>query len=52
MKRYKFEFGGMYVFYMGKNLGEAIKALLEHRGYTYLIGLESITEEPFKYERP
>jgi DNA-binding Xre family transcriptional regulator len=32
MKRYKFEFGGLYIYYFAPNLGAAIKELLDHRG--------------------
>lgn len=46
-KRFKFEFGGSYIFYFGRNLGEAIQELIKHRP-DYLKDLESITEEPVK----
>lgn len=44
MKNFKFEMGGMYVFYGGKNLGEAIKAFVKDRP-NYIGMIESITEE-------
>jgi hypothetical protein len=51
-KRFKFEMGGMYVYYFGDNLGKAIAEFIKHRP-TYLDMVETITEEPIKdYERP
>lgn len=52
MKRYKFELGGMYVFYFGTNLGKAIQAFIKHRP-DYIWMIEQITEEPVQeYEKP
>jgi phage FluMu gp28-like protein len=52
MKRFKFEMGGMYVFYFGTNLGEAIREFIKYRSQ-YLEMIEQITEEPYEeYERP
>lgn len=42
-KTFKFEMGGMYVFYSGRNLGEALQAFIKHRP-NYIDMLESITE--------
>lgn len=47
MKRFKFECGGMFVLYFGKNLGEAIKQFVAHRP-NYIDMIETITEEPVK----
>ena len=44
MKRFKFEMGGMYVFYSGNNLGQAIQEFIRHRP-NYVDMIESITEE-------
>jgi hypothetical protein len=53
MKCFKFELGGMYIFYFGENIGQAILEFLANRGPNYLKDLESITEEPIKeYDRP
>ena len=44
--------GGMFVFYFGRNLGEAIKTFIKDRP-TYVDLIEQIIEEPIKdYERP
>lgn len=43
LKTYKFEMGGMFVFYRGINLGEAIEAFVKHRP-TYVKLIETITE--------
>lgn len=52
MKRYKLEFGGMFMYYWGKNIGEALATMIKDRP-NYLHDLESITEEPLKdYEKP
>lgn len=45
MKQYKLEFGGMFMFYWGKNIGEAIAQMIKDRPH-YLKDLESITEIP------
>lgn len=51
-KRFKFEMGGMFMFYMGRNLGEALQRFMLDRP-SYIDMLESITEEPIKdYELP
>jgi hypothetical protein len=46
-KVFKFEFGGMFMFYSGRNLGEALKQLIKDRP-NYLDMLESITKMPEK----
>lgn len=46
-KIFKFEMGGMYIFYSGMNLGEALKQFLKDRP-NYIDILESITEEPVR----
>lgn len=52
MKRFKFELGGMYVYYFGENLGRAIAEFVKHRP-NYVDMIESITEEPVTAgERP
>lgn len=43
-KLFKFEMGGMYVFYSGRNLGEALKQFIKDRP-NYIDILESITEQ-------
>lgn len=48
MKTFKFEMGGMFVFYSGENLGKAIQAFIKHRP-NYLDLVEAITEEPVRY---
>lgn len=47
MKRFKFEMGGMFMYYHGKNLGEAIKSFIAQRP-NYIELIETITEEPYK----
>ena len=49
LKTYKLEFGGMYIFYSGRNIGEAIAQMIKDRPH-YLKDLESVTVEKI-YER-
>lgn len=52
MKRFKLEFGGMFMYYWGNTVGEAIAKMIADRP-NYLKDLERITEEPLKdHERP
>jgi hypothetical protein len=46
-KVFKFEMGGMFMFYSGRNLGEAIRDFIRDRP-KYVELIESITEEPRK----
>ena len=42
----------MFIYYMGDNLGKAIKAFLEHRPH-YIELIETITKEPIQeWEKP
>jgi hypothetical protein len=50
-RSFKFEFGGSYIFYSGRNLGEAIRELIKHRGLDKVMQIESIEEQPAKDER-
>jgi hypothetical protein len=43
-KIFKFEMGGMYMFYRGRNLGEALQQFIKDRP-GYIDMLESITEQ-------
>jgi hypothetical protein len=43
-KTFKFEMGGMYMFYRGRNLGEALQQFIKDRP-NYIDMLESITEQ-------
>ncbi len=45
MKRFKFEFGGMFMFYFGENIGEAIAKMIKDRP-NCLKDLTAITEYP------
>lgn len=44
-KVFKFEMGGMYTVYAGKNLGDALQKFIADRP-TYIHEIESITEYP------
>ena len=44
MKTFKFEMGGMFVFYSGETLGKAILAFIKHRP-NYVDLITAITEE-------
>lgn len=46
-KTFKFEMGGVFVLYSGRNLGEALKKFLEDRP-NYVDMLEEITVEELK----